>query len=463
MKNLLVIFIILFQSIELSGNTLIGEWEGEFRVSATALTMRVKFQQKDDEIVGYLDIPQQQAYGLRLSNVWQMNTVVNFELIVVEGNVAKFNGIIEGDSIGGTFNQLQFEGSFFMKRVIKDIAPEDLLYTEEEVTFNSGNISLAGTLTIPKGEGKFPAVILITGSGAQSRDEEVFGFKVFAVLAEHLSSNGIAVLRYDDRGIGGSSGDMDTSTTAHFADDALYAFKLLSNHPKIAPNKIGLLGHSEGAIVGAMVAAKEKKVAFLIYMAGSTVKGKDIILSQVKVMLDAVEISDEDKKSAYNLQKRILDAVVNNKDMEPFKQEILNFRLQQLSKYDKSGTPIKPEFIENMQQSIERELYAMAGPWYKFFLSYDPQEALKKVKCPVLALFGGKDQQILTNLNRAPLENALAKAKNKDFAVKVFPQANHLFQQADTGSVGEYATLDKDFIPEFKTLLVNWIKEKTRK
>lgn len=462
MKHFVLITMIILCTFDTYSNSIIGDWEGEFRVSATGLAMRAKFNERDNEIIGYLDIPQQQAYGLRLTNVWQMENVVNFELIVGESNVAKFNGIIEGDSIGGRFSQMAFEGTFFLKRVVKNINPEDMLYTEEEVTFKSGNITLAGTLTIPKGEGKFPAAILITGSGPQNRDEEVFGFKVFGVLADHLSSNGIAVLRFDDRGIGGSSGDLDTSTTEHFADDAYAAFKFLEKHPKINPNKIGLIGHSEGALVGAMVAAKEKKVAYLIYLAGPGVRGKEIILSQVKTMLDQVEMSEADKKSALELQKRILDAVIAGKSLEPFKDEILNFRLQQFKQYDKSGAPIKPEFIENIKQGIDRELYALTGRWYKFFLSYNPQDALKKVKCPVLALFGGKDQQILVDLNRAPIENALAQAKNKDFTVKVFPLANHLFQKAETGAVGEYETLPKDFIPEFKELLVLWIKEKTR-
>ncbi len=462
MKPLSLIIIILLSTIESYCNSLIGDWEGEFKVSATGLTMRAKFNERENKIIGYLDIPQQQAYGLRLSNVWQVDNVINFELIVGEGNIAKFNGIIEGDSIRGKFTQMAFEGTFYLKRIIKNINPDDMLYTEKEVTFNSGNITLAGTLTIPKGEGKFPAVILITGSGPQNRDEEVFGFKVFGVLADHLSSNGIAVLRYDDRGIGGSAGDMDTSTTEHFAEDALAAFKFLEKHPKIHTKKIGVLGHSEGAIVGAMLAAKQKNVAFLIYMAGPAVKGKEIILSQVKAMIDSVEMSESDKKSALELQRRILDAVIQGKDLEPFKEEILNFRIQQLKQYDKSGAPIKPEFIDNIKQGIDRELYTLSGPWYKFFLSYNPQDALKKVKCPVLALFGGKDQQILLDLNRAPLENALAKAKNKNFTIKVFPNANHLFQLAKTGMVSEYASLEKDFIPEFKELIVNWIKEKTR-
>ena len=259
----------------------IGSWDGAIIIMGSNLGISVVFETGGEGVDGRIDIPQQGAAGLALTNLRYQHPSVYFELPAGQGT-AVFDGEMSGDSIGGSFTQAGYSGTFSLSRSdapLEEPTEEEQPppYVEEEVTFRNGDISLAGTLTLPPSGAPFPAVVMITGSGAQNRDEELFGFKPFRIIADHFTRRGIAVLRYDDRGVGGSNGNVSESTSEDFAADVLAAVGFLQAREDIAGNRIGLVGHSEGGIVAPLVAANSDAVAFIILIAGTPVTGEEIL------------------------------------------------------------------------------------------------------------------------------------------------------------------------------------------
>jgi dipeptidyl aminopeptidase/acylaminoacyl peptidase len=337
---------------------------------------------------------------------------------------------------------------------------EPLPYNSEEVTFTNGDIKLAGTLTIPKTEGKHPAVVMITGSGPQNRDEELFGFKPFKIIADYLTKNGIAVLRCDDRGVGGSTGEsVSHYTSEDFAGDVLEAVKFLKTRSDINPKQIGLMGHSEGGIIAPMVASKSDDIAFIVLMAGTGVKGADLIKKQSELIMKAENASEEEIKANNKIIEK-LNKIVINGNMEELRstfEEAEAKGYNDLTDEEKSSIKDKDEYIKT---NVDRDLKRYGNTWFKFFMTYDPAPALEKVKCPVLMLFGELDLQVPPSQNREPMENALKNGGNKDYKVVVFPKANHMFITANTGSPSEYASLPKEFVPGFLDTVKDWITER---
>jgi pimeloyl-ACP methyl ester carboxylesterase len=337
---------------------------------------------------------------------------------------------------------------------------EPLPYNSEEVTFNNGDIKLAGTLTIPKTDGKHPAVVMITGSGPQNRDEELFGFKPFKIIADYLTRNGIAVLRYDDRGVGGSTGEsVSHYTSEDFAGDVLEAVKFLKTRDVINPKQIGLMGHSEGGIIAPMAASKSDDIAFIILMAGTGVNGADLLKKQSELIMKAENASDEEIK-ANDVEIEKINKIVISGSTEELRSTFEEAELKgydDLTDEEKNAINNKDEYIKT---NVDRDLKRYGNTWFKFFLAYDPAPALEKVKCPVLMLFGELDLQVPPSQNREPMENALIKGGNKDYKVVVFPKANHMFITANTGSPSEYNSLPKEFVPGFLDTVKDWITER---
>ncbi|MBP7146372.1 MAG: alpha/beta hydrolase, partial [Acidobacteria bacterium] len=330
-------------------------------------------------------------------------------------------------------------------------------YVEEDVQFENGAVKLAGTLTLPKGSGPFPAVVLLTGSGPQNRDEELFGFQPFRVLTDQLTRKGIAVLRYDDRGVGGSSGNTLESTSEDFAGDALAAVALLKARPAIAGQKIGLLGHSEGGIVAPLAAVRSRDVAYIVLLSGTGVTGEAVMLDQAERIARAEGRTPEQIARNTRLQKRIFAAVRSGEGWEELEGAIRAEALDGIESLPAAERGAIADPGEYAGNAAKAQLQFAKSRWFRFFLDYDPATALAKVKVPVLALFGERDLQVATDLNRPAIAGALARAGNKDVTVKVIPGANHLYQAAKTGSVGEYATLPKEFVPGLTDLIADWI------
>ncbi len=340
-------------------------------------------------------------------------------------------------------------------------AAEPPPYREESVKFRNGDAAiLAGTLTLPAGGGAHCAVVLVTGSGPQNRDEEIFGFKPFRILADHLTRNGIAVLRYDDRGFAESTGNIAQATTEDFALDAAAGVAFLRTRPDIDPRRIGVLGHSEGGIVAPMVATRTEGIAFIVLMSGMGVVGERVLIDQAALIGRAEGSSEEAVRKETEIQKRLFAAARSGQGWDEARAEIKKEALAQIAAMPEAVRETIPDPEKYADTMIEGQFAMVRSAWFKFFLDHDPAKVLEKVKCPVLALFGEKDLQVPAESNRAAIAGALARGGNTDVILKVFPGANHLYQGARTGGVSEYAGLRKEFVPGFLETISGWIREK---
>ena len=333
-------------------------------------------------------------------------------------------------------------------------------FTEEEVSFQNGEIQLSGTLSFPDSKSEnIKAIILVSGSGPQNRDSEVMGMKPFKLLADFLNGEGFAVLRYDDRGVGKSTGpSVNESTSADLAEDVFHAFKLLQTRPEIDPKGIGILGHSEGGIIAPMVAAKERDVAFIILAAGFGVKGIELSNVQQAAILRSSGMTEEFISASTAMNKQVLtmmaDPAISDEVLSEFvKSETLKL-LELLPENIQSQIPNKDAYAD----MAARQAVGQAKiPWIRYYMGYDPLPTLKLVKCPVLLLFGELDTQVLPSQNSELMESALVGAGNTQVESVTISGANHLFQEASTGNPSEYATLKKEFAPAFTEAIGNWL------
>jgi uncharacterized protein len=443
---------------------LAGHWEGAVDVAGQKLVMTVDVKSNAGQLEGSVVFPQQTQTPFSLEKVSAEGGKVHFEALPAP-RTAVFDGAFEGpDKVTGKFSQAGFESTFTIERKQAAAAPtaEALPYQAEEVKFKSGDVTLAGTLTLPEGPGPHPAVVLISGSGPENRDEEIFGFKIFRLIADALTRKGIAVLRYDDRGVGGSSAGTADDTSETFAKDVASAVDYLKTRPDIDPKQIGLFGHSEGGAIAPMVATQASAVqksdmAFLVLMAPPGVSGRDVILEQVKLIAKANGATDAEVEQLGQEEAVALDAVMTGNGLDAVRADLRKQTedlWNQMTDEQHKALGDKDQWVNN---AVEQQLAALQSPWIKFFLAYDPAPTLQKVKAPVLALFGGKDVQVAAASNSAGLEAALKAGGNPDVTVKTFPDANHLFQAAATGSPNEYAVLPKEFVPGFLDTISEWI------
>jgi len=324
-------------------------------------------------------------------------------------------------------------------------------YDETEVTVDhaAAKVKLAGTLTTPRTPGPHPAVLLITGSGAQDRDESLMGHKPFLVISDALTRRGIAVLRVDDRGYAKSTGDVKSGTTADFAADALACVAFLKRRPEIDPKRIGLVGHSEGGVIAAMVAAQSRDVAFVVLLAGTGLPGEQILYLQHALIARAggrdqqqLEKDRQEEEKLYTILKREQDVAVAEK------------QLRALYDAQSEAERAKPE---NSKARFEQMLPMVLSPWFRYFLTLDPRPYLRKIKVPLLALNGERDLQVPTKQNLAAIREALAIAKNPDVTTRELPGLNHLFQTCRTGAPSEYARIPETFAPSALELLGDWL------
>jgi uncharacterized protein len=335
-------------------------------------------------------------------------------------------------------------------------------YRAEEVSYeNAGaKVKLAGTLTIPEGKGPFPAVLLITGSGPQDRDESLLGHKPFLVLADYLTRRGIAVLRVDDRGVGKSTGKFAEATTFDFADDAQAGVNYLKSRSEVDGKRIGLVGHSEGGVIAPIVASRSSDVAFIVLLAGTGLTGEDIIYLQSKLIAQAEGAKANDTQINEALQRKIF-ALVKQEAAGPelvkklqtlVKEESTKWTPEQKKELDKQGGLL----------AVYASLQEFSKPWFKTFLAYDPTTNLKKVKCPVLAINGELDLQVPYKENLEAIRYSLESAGNTKVTTKSFPQLNHLFQKCKTGSPTEYGKIEETFNVEALKCVGDWVLEKGR-
>jgi hypothetical protein len=443
--------------------TIDGRWEGTAHVLGTELQVALDIVSSDSGLTATIDIPQQGVDGLALRNVSYNPPEVHFEIDFGQFSAA-FEGEVQGETISGEFQQSGVAGEFNLERVgVMDESPPTPVpaaYREEEVTFQNGDITLAGTLTLPPGVGPHPAVVLITGSGPQNRDEELFGFKIFGVIADHFSRRGIAVLRYDDRGVGDSTGEVEQATSQDFALDVVAAVELLQARHDINGSQIGLLGHSEGGIVAPLAAVESDDVLFIILMASTGVPGHQILQAQLELISPTEGLSEAEIAERSEIQERSFQAVRTGEGFAELETDLRRQILKSLENLPEEERQAITGVDQLVEDRVQLSLQALQTPWFKFFLDYDPAATLEQVTVPVLAVFGELDLQVAAEINRPAIKQALEIAGNQDVTSVTLPGANHLFQEAESGSPGEYATLDKEFVPGFLDLMTNWVLDR---
>lgn len=329
-------------------------------------------------------------------------------------------------------------------------------YSSQEVEFTNrnANVTLAATLTVPEGHGPFPAVVLINGSGPHDRDVSILGHKHFTVLADHLTRNGTVVLRYDERGVGKSTGNYALATSVDLAADAAAGVELLKTIATVDAKKIGILGHSEGGSIAPMVASQRTDIAWLVLLAGPAVPGKEILLDQIRLIAQASGAKPADLDVSISLSKALYEAIDTTSP-----QSELRTKLERVLSDYVAGLPEETRKDAPDLEVIRKNLSVLGSPWYRFFVVYDPADALTKIQCPVLGLFGEKDLQVSAALNGPALRSALKKAGNNQVTIQVLPDLNHLFQTCTTGTPDEYAEISETFSPAALELISAWIRQ----
>ncbi len=454
---------------------LVGDWQG--KLNTGAISLRIVFHIKTDtagKLSATMDSPDQSAYGLPVGEITLDGKAVKLTLPAVN---ASLSGTLDdgGKVIIGRWEQgvasLPLTITLSDKPIVPTKRPQTpeapFPYIETNVTFPSGSkgITLAGTLTIPKGPGPFPTAIFVSGSGGQDRDETLLGHKPFHVLADQLARVGIASLRYDDRGVGRSTGKQETGTSKDFADDAEGALRFLKTAANIKRNKIGFVGHSEGGLIAPMVAARNPDVAFVVILAGPGVPGKDVILRQSEAIMKAMKASEADINKSRESQLRIIaavEAVVRKNPKNPDSSRLAAALKKEADTLIASLPPADQAEAKKNRAMVDAQIMQYATPWFRFFLSYDPRPALRKVKVPVLVLNGDKDLQVIASQNVSEVEKALQAAGNQRVRVRVMPGLNHLFQHSDTGSPQEYGSIDETFAPEAIKEITTFIRSVNR-
>lgn len=462
MKKTITLLLILCTSFSFAQD-ISGGWTGTLNVQGTELPLVFNFTKTSTGFEATMDSPKQGVKGIPVDEV----TFITKKLTVeVKAAGIKYEGEWKTDTeITGNFIQGTFSAPMNLtKGVVEIIKPQEPAkpypYYSEDVQFTNAkeNISFAGTLTLPKKEGKFPVVVLISGSGQQNRDSEILGHKPFLIISDYLTRNGIAVLRYDDRGAGKSKGDPTLSTSADFANDARAAIEYLRTRKEINSNKIGIIGHSEGGMIAPMIAANDKNIAFIILLAGTGVAGDVLLVDQNYEVGKLNGLNEEQLNEAKVSNKNIYGIVKAEGSLDEVKKNLTAFFESEISKIPEAERPSKME----IETSIKQQVDGIATPWLRYFLSYDPKVNLKKVKCPVLVLNGEKDIQVTSKLNTQAIVNALKEGGNKNVKLQIFPGLNHLFQHCTTCNVAEYGQLDETFSPEVLKTMSDWILQKVK-
>lgn len=428
MKGFLAIALMLFNMAVLA-NAQTGNWSGKLEVMGTKLT--IVFHLDGDEPC--MDSPDQAALGIPIQ---VEKTALGNVNIKIPALAASYEGLWTGKQILGTFKQaglslpLVLTPEAALKRPQTPVGP--FPYAQEEVTFSNGDALLAGTLVLPEGyTRKTPVLIMVTGSGQENRDEEIFEHRPFAVIADALARAGIATLRYDDRGVGGSTGEVLTATTEDFKEDALAGIQLLRERF----DKVGVIGHSEGGTIALMLAA-EGQADFIVSLAGMAVSGLETLVKQSRVSIESAGYTGKNVDTFCQAVQEAGYVRVHGGRM-PFPDEL--------------------DLPDELKQSYQGIITRIQSPWMIKFLSLDMRPLLSSIQCPVLAINGTKDIQVDYETNLRALRDGLpANPKSK---IEAIEDANHLFQHCTTGAISEYRNIEETFAPEALQLLVQWMAQ----
>lgn len=437
-------------------DALVGIWEGPLSVGAIELRIVLNLQTQDGgKLGGYMVSPDQSPAEMAVTRVDHLEgrrsrICVGIAFLAMEMDLSD-----DGQELSGSFHQGRgkFDIALTRKEQISSVRrPQEpkppFPYKAEEVSYENkaAGVTFAGTLTLPEGTGPFPAVLLISGSGAQDRDESIFQHRPFLVIADHLTRQGIAVLRVDDRGVGGTSAgnDPENATTEDFVGDAICGVDFLRQRKEIAKGQIGLIGHSEGGVIAPMASVRDERIAYIILLAGTGVRGDQLLMRQNELISRASDTDEEEIQTGLALNRKLFDVILRD-DLDSAGQ----------------AAEIKKilETTEDMDQDQADQIKVQLGNrWIQWFIRHDPVPTLEKVQIPVLALNGTLDLQVPCQENLDAIKAALQRGGNRDHETIAYPSLNHLFQHCETGAITEYATIEETFSTEVLDKMTSWIQ-----
>lgn len=459
MKTVYILLLMFLMTLQLNGQDITGEWYGLLDPQGEALRITLEIEQTKRSYKTTFYSIDQTSEGFEMKRTKLKDSIYTTKALL---GLFRYSGTFVGDSIKGTFKQFGMEFPLVLTRqeIEKPVfkraqEPElPLPYYTEDVKFanNSDRDTLAGTLTLPDKEGKYPSVILISGSGPQNRDEELARHKPFLVISDYLTRNGIAVLRYDDRGVGESTGCHECATTADFASDVKAAIEYLKSRNEIDIDNIGLIGHSEGGMIAPMVASENRDVSFIVTLAAPGVSLKEIVLKQNELISRAEGESEEKIAMDRNITDKAMDMIAEAEDIDVLKK--------QLSKYLKKEARKNKKLIKKesgVKEYVNSYLSEYANVWMIYALNYNAADYFEKVQCPSLILNGKKDLQVDSEANLPVIEKAFQNSGNEEVKIVEYPKLNHLFQECDTGSPSEYSSIEETISPTVLDDIKSWI------
>ena len=473
MKTLLAIFLNLsllvifaLPAFAQDESNLAGNWLATLDVGGAKVRLVLKIKKTADGFEATFDSVDQGATDLPIDSVGLSGNRMSFVAAKFGMN---YEGTLndKGDEITGTFKQRTGSTPMIFRRIgdvpmirRRQDPQKPYPYDEEEVSYKNGkdNVKLAGTLTLPRTPDPAPAVILISGSGSQDRNETVYGHRPFLVLADHLTRNGIAVLRVDDRGVGGSDLGSLSATSENYAEDVIAGIQFLKSRKEVNAKRIGLIGHSEGGMIAPMAAARSKDVAFIVLLAGLGQRGEDVVTTQTELMQKA-QGTDADTIARGTVLLKKLHTIVKTENDENRREQLVK---EEIARHVGTMNETQRKAFAPLESSIRTLMPMFRLPWFRYFITFDPAPVLRRVKVPVLALNGELDLQVAWKENLDRIAAALKEGKNKDYTVKAFPKLNHLFQTSQTGLPREYMTIEETTSPEVLKTISDWIIKRTK-
>lgn len=438
-----------------SQNSLQGIWEGGITVPGGQLKIIFKIDKSVDGYSGTLDIPQQGAKGLNLGPISQAGDSVSLTFSI--GQITGlFTGIFDSETeISGNYSQGGPTTPFSVERTSLTTVPPKP-ENETDLIISNGEIQIGGTLTLPAGNVKAPLLIMSSGSGAQNRDSEVFGFKIFSDMAQRLAKEGIPSFRYDDRGVGESTGNFGNATLDDLASDVEAIMAYFQNSSKNKFHRFALLGHSQGGVVAGKVAAENVAVNHLILMGSTAPSLSEILRYQVEFAYATSTVEKNLVEKEINARERLMKAIAFENDIDAAKAGYTKAYTDVLNNLPEAQRNSIPDINTTVNSQTEQLAQIYSAPQTKSLLFYVPTKDLEQVTVPTLVLFGAKDTQVTITQNQAKIREALEQS-GSEYTMKVFDDANHLFQKANTGLANEYPQLDKNFIDGFLEYIIKWI------
>lgn len=481
MKKIFSTGCLLFIVYSIQCQNITGNWEGKLDVKGTLIPIVFHIaKDSNNKYIATFDSPDQKAFNVPCNDVIVTSDSVILMMKIIGG---KYEGSLSNDKIQLTGMWYQGGGSLPLnvnktsdKVTIKTIKhPQTPIppfpYQSEDVVYSNANksIQFGATFTVPLPQPGvdyfrvpiYTTVLLITGSGMQDRDETIMNHKPFAVIADYLTRNGIAVLRVDDRGMGKTTGNFGKATSADFANDVEAGIDYLKTRKDVDTSNIGLLGHSEGGMIAPMVASRRSEIKFIVLLAGPGVKITELMEQQNIDVAASNGLSKRMQEQFRPMYRELVSTIIAEKDTAIAKDKaILVFKHWQKDNSEllvKQTTGVTDE--KSLIAYTEGMVRLMNQPWYNYFFKFDPAQYLTRLNCAVLALNGEKDIQVSARSNLAAIKTALKKSRSVKYSTLEMAGLNHLFQHCKKCAVAEYGELEETFAPEVLALITKWIKE----